>query len=612
MSLPAALLWKWHRLRAMSPAEIAARLRERLLLPDDRNIPRELSGFTLGSPAPLPGFLPDPDAAPDPVRRHTAALAEAIRHGRWTLFESLPLQTTLPPDWHHDPLSGGTAPADTPSRALDHRTCPSGCDPRVLWELSRLLQPVHLAQDLFLNQNTTSADTLLDLLEDWHRNNPLGFGLNWCSALEAGLRLINLTWIDALLDTRLPPAPAGRWHTLRAALIPAHVLFLHRHLSPGSSANNHLLGELAGLSLALARWPALASLGPRPDAVRDRLHRETLRQFAPDGGNREQALHYHLFAWELLWHALRLSPLPEPLHSRLRDAAAFYTALAPDTTPAWDFGDGDDAVVTPLCIHPAPAEWKHWFLRSPKAPGLSYWLGPCPFPLPDLPPTRVNTFPDTGHAALHTPHGLARLDASPLGLPPMYAHGHLDTLHLSLWIHNCPVLIDPGTGAYYADSALRTRLASADSHNGPVPAGPDSLPKRLGPFLWSAPLPPATLHTAPHEIAATCGPLRRAVRYSHPEWIIEDTLPPAPPCRLRFILAPEWAPVPGTHPPQFTHPAGHRLLIRTEAPHATPPSLETLTVSPAFRTLRDTHALTIQATGQVRTILKLTCGTEPS
>jgi hypothetical protein len=27
------------------------------------------------------------------------------------------------------------------------------------------------------------------------------------------------------------------------------------------------------------------------------------RQFAEDGGNKEQALHYHLFSFELCWHA---------------------------------------------------------------------------------------------------------------------------------------------------------------------------------------------------------------------------------------------------------------------------------------------------------------------
>ena len=33
------------------------------------------------------------------------------------------------------------------------------------------------------------------------------------------------------------------------------------------------------------------------------LEREILHQFAADGGNKEQALHYHLFAWEMSWHA---------------------------------------------------------------------------------------------------------------------------------------------------------------------------------------------------------------------------------------------------------------------------------------------------------------------
>lgn len=46
------------------------------------------------------------------------------------------------------------------------------------------------------------------------------------------------------------------------------------------------------------------------------------------------------------------------------------------------------------------------------------------------------------------------------------------------------MVIDPGTGCYYADKRLREWLASHQAHNGPCPVSLD-FPKRLGPFLWS-------------------------------------------------------------------------------------------------------------------------------
>ena len=46
------------------------------------------------------------------------------------------------------------------------------------------------------------------------------------------------------------------------------------------------------------------------------------------------------------------------------------------------------------------------------------------------------------------------------------------------------MVVDPGTGAYYADRSLRDWLASRAAHNGPN-LGADTWPQRLGPFLWA-------------------------------------------------------------------------------------------------------------------------------
>jgi hypothetical protein len=65
-----------------------------------------------------------------------------------------------------------------------------------------------------------------------------------------------------------------------------------------------------------------------------------------------------------------------------------------------------------------------------------------------------------------TAHGEARLlfDAAPLGLPPLYAHGHADALMILLDVAG-PRLVDPGTGGYHAFPALRERLRSTRAHN---------------------------------------------------------------------------------------------------------------------------------------------------
>src|SRR5205085_9007226 len=63
-------------------------------------------------------------------------------------------------------------------------------------------------------------------------------------------------------------------------------------------------------------------------------------------------------------------------------------------------------------------------------------------------------------------------------------HAHADALSLTLTVAGVPLLVDPGTGAYTVDQALRDRLRSSQMHNTlVVDDRSQSIVK--GPFSWS-------------------------------------------------------------------------------------------------------------------------------
>ena len=467
--------------------------------------------------------LPAKAEAPEELRAALRRDAEAILQGRWKAFGHLELQVDDPPRWHCDYRAGQDLATKRSAFGLNHRALPAGADIKLIWELSRWSQLTRLAQAAYVLGDEQAGQKCVAWLKDWVAHNPPYRGWNWTSALESGMRLIQFAWMEALLSSRagVPPAlehPLAEvcsaavldWRdacptrdneldALRYEILPAHVWFTWRHKSFGSSANNHLLGELTGLIVAIARWPELAAWSAPLGKLQRLWEREVLAQFAEDGGNKEQALNYQLFSFEFCWQARaallaagkKIAPAVE---ERLRRAARFFWEAQAPSDP-WDYGDSDSAFVLPcfLSEHALIGEWRAWLERARTSRTLTYWLGEPPaldvqgedgYPPGTTMAEGWLVYPQSGLSLHKLGAWFLRWDHSPLGYLTTAAHGHLDALHLSLWLKGVAMVIDPGTGCYYADKDLRAWLASRAAHNGPCPAG-EEFPKRLGPFLWA-------------------------------------------------------------------------------------------------------------------------------
>lgn len=489
------LAWYVHRLRAMSPGEVTHRFGDWWRQLTQSGFVRHVAKFDLGAVDDKAPRLPERATVPAALRMELAANAEKLLLGEWQLFGWKAVEVGAPPCWHRDPACGVVIAHDTPSRRLDYRRLPDGADARTIWEINRWTEMTRLAMHGWLNNDANAIRTAQLWLEDWCERNPPGIGINWTSPLEAALRLINFTWFDAIVSAWAADQTA-RGHSLhdhqtalRRRIVPIHAAWVWRHRSAGSSANNHLLGELAALVVAASRWPGLEKIACSAETAWEALGQEVLRQFATDGGSHEQALHYHAFAFDLAWQAARtVGCRAGTVHDRLALAARFLLAVGQGTEP-WDFGDSDDAIVVPLTQSRAKTgeEWRAWLLGDECC--LRWWLGPPPMiamntPTAGLTVHEWQAFAVSGYAALRSHGWVARLDASPLGFGPLAAHGHGDALHVSIWDGAQALLIDPGTGGYHGHAGLRTELASWTAHNGPQPWPVGfQTPRRIGPFL---------------------------------------------------------------------------------------------------------------------------------
>ena len=343
--------WYLHRLRAMSASEVAKHVRKKLF----QNIDGWKSNFRFDVKLdPQNSFpnLPSPESAPTALQSALKAKREKLFAGMWAAFGNIPLKVDDPPIWSKDYLANVDLATDEVSFRLNHRSLPRGADIKLIWELSRWNELVRLAQLSYLFNDTESRERCLRYLEDWNVRNRPYHGWNWTSALESGMRLIQFTWIDALISVKADRDSLQKLTILRQQILPAHVRFTWRYRSFGSSANNHLLGELAGLILCIVRWPTLSKFAQPLSVLRSLFEEEVLAQFSEDGGNREQALNYQLFSWEFCWQVVMVlnaagQPVSEVVRRRLIAAAEFFIEVQVESD-LWDYGDSDSAFVTPL------------------------------------------------------------------------------------------------------------------------------------------------------------------------------------------------------------------------------------------------------------------------
>ena len=502
----------------MSPGEVLLRAQKKAYQRSDAKFTNNFNLALEPSVAwpKIPARASAPPELLDALQRDSAD----ILAGNWRAFGHLPLKVDDPPRWHTDHLVGHDFKSSKPAFTINHRALAHGADIKLIWDLSRWFELVRLAMAGWLNHDKSAQDKCIEWFHDWCHTNPPFTGVNWTSGLEVGIRLINYTWIDAFLT--VAGVSQKTLHELRTQILPPHVHYCWRYKSFGSSANNHLIGELAGLIVALTRWPDLAKISAPLGNLAKLLEREILLQFAGDGCNHEQALGYHLFSWEFCWQSIRalesanirVRVSPEG-KDRLTRAGHFYAAIKREDD-RWDFGDCDNAWVTPLVANESDTarEWHRWFTNSSSSPALRFWWGDFPSTPASL-KNQWRVFESSGYATFESDDWFIRFDASPLGYLSMAAHGHLDALHLSVSFRGQPIVVDPGTGAYYADRTIRDYLADWSAHNGPhLLSPPLEHPKRFGTFLWgSQHATPILKQNSPLEVSAELQlPYGRATR----------------------------------------------------------------------------------------------------
>jgi hypothetical protein len=445
-----------------------------------------------------------PDATADLV-----SWAEQICAGRVQFFGYPEAVLSEPPDWNHDPVSGVRWPAIAAAR-LDHRTATG--DVKWIWELNRLQHLPVLAQAWLLTGDDAFADTAFAHLDSWIVQNPPGVGIAWRGAFEAGVRAISVAVaLQGLRDSRLLTEERYR-AVLRMLAASARRCWIDR--SRFSSANNHLVGELAGLAVVSLLVPELRGSGRGARRALAGLATQADRQILPDGAGAEQAFAYQVFTADLLLVVAALLRLggrvvPPAIPAALDRSTRYLAALVGERDPVPRYGDDDEGFALRWDASATPDLRAHFaavaaVTGDPVAAhhgraGLgAAWLGG-----PDPAIGRADTAgtgetstaatggastgsyaPDGGVVVLRDRGRRVTVDVGPLGYLAIAAHGHADALAVTLSVDGIECVGDPGAGSYYGHPDWRRVHRSTRVHATVTVDGQDQSVAG-GPFLWT-------------------------------------------------------------------------------------------------------------------------------
>ena len=529
-----------------------------------------------------PGTLKIPEMNME-MRDSLQAKADAYCMHRFDVFALKEMQLGFPICHEQDIKSGKSAPKGLFSGNIDYRDHEKIGDIKYIWEPSRHLHFPVLALAWRVLGDRKYLECLEADLQEWVDANPFLTGIHWTSPLEMGIRLINWTlawqWAGADFDDTTK-RKLGRSSAL-------HMSHINRHYSGYSSANNHLVGEAAGVLIGSLGLVECAKTERWKRKAYDILLRELRLQNGEDGVNREQALSYQQFVLDFYLIAFGCCvqyhvPVPETAYVTLGRMLWFLAACQTAGGEPMTYGDDDDGLVIYL-LQSCPGIYQSLIhtghLLFDISPGMKPEAETDPMrvagteeerpPATDIKSTfyqvlfrktgasldaaksairralapRVQSgglFPDGGYAFLgkdfsESSEQKLMFDFGKLGYLSISAHGHADALSFSFSAGGKNIFVDPGTYAYHTQQKWRNWFRGTSAHNALVV---DDTNQSVieGDFMWGRKATCVLMEHVPFQkvVASHDGYLslpdgvlhERSIEFSPDQnkWIIRDNL----------------------------------------------------------------------------------------
>lgn len=499
----------------------------------------------------------------DAVMPSPIAVADDLGRGLFRYFEHQTIPLGFPPNWHHNALSGESAPANLHWSQLPDF---GFGDIKVIWEPSRFGFVFTLVRAYWRTGDERYAELFWQLVEDWQKSNPPQSGANWKCGQETALRV--MAWCFGLYGFLSASATTAERVAMLAQMIAVSGQRIAQNLRYAlSQRNNHGISEAMGLWTIGLLFPELHSASRWRQTGKQLLEELGHSLVYADGSFVQHSVNYHrLMLHDYLW-ALRLGdicqqPFSQALKTRIAQAGDWLYQLQDEQSGRVPhYGQTDGALVLPLnnCdyldFRPAVqavhylATGERCYQVGPWDEDLLWLFGPAALRSTYAPQHRGDLVAEIGgYYTMRTATGLLFTRCATFKDRP----GQADLLHVDLWWRGQNIAIDAGAFSYNAPAPWDNALSHTCYHNTVTVDAQDQM-EQVGKFLW---LPwlhsqvrcqrtSAQLaywegeHDGYQRLDAPVRHRRGIVRINEATWLILDSLVSTAPhlYRLHWLLA---------------------------------------------------------------------------
>lgn len=362
-----------------------------------------------------------------------------------------------------------------------------GVDVKVPWELSRFQHLNLLGQAYILTKNKKYAEEFADQIEDWIKNNPVCFGVNWRCTMDVAIRAAN--WLVAMEYFVGEDLFAQDFLNEFYTSIYEHGKFIRSHLECRYSfTSNHYLADIAGLLFIAVYCPFFTeSRKWREFAIRE-LSKEIEKQVCPDGCDFEASTSYHRLVLEMLFYCQLLCQraglkISSEYETRLKKMFEFSLYCIKPNGVIPQIGDNDNGRFLIFAKRPV---LEHKYLltlaavyyedSSFKLPHFNFdeeafWVfGTAGKRSYDELPSRTDSlasksFSDAGWFIIRHNTDYCSISCGSNGKGGKGGHAHNDKLSFELMLNGRDIIVDPGTYVYTPYPDERNKFRSTEYHN---------------------------------------------------------------------------------------------------------------------------------------------------